>query len=195
MTRLRFLAVLAALLPAACMQYTAIGPGRTTVDGGVSIEPSIAWNRASGTTTGASTETWTLDGQLLDTVTILGGVADGAPLALLRGVSVEKLAPFRSTMTPNEIMDLYEASWSSLAKTSVTRTSNLRPAKLGGVDGFRFDASYTGVNEVASDVAAVGAVRNGKLYLIIYRGTHLHYFPTHLPDFERLVESVRLPGA
>lgn len=191
MKKLRLLTAFLALLPAACAQYTLVGPGRTTAPGGVSVEPGVAWNRASG----SAPEVWTMDGMLLDEVIFLGGVPDGRPLALMGGASRDNLAPFRSTMTANEVMDLYEASWSSLAKTSVTETSNLRPAKLGGVDGFRFDARYTGANEVETQASVVGAVQGGKLYLIIYQGARLHYFAAHLPDFERLVQSIRLPSA
>jgi hypothetical protein len=193
--KLRVLAVLCALLPAACAQYTLVGPGPVSADGGLSIAPGIAWSKATGPTTGPSTETWTVDGLLLDALIVLGGIPDGKPLALMRGRATDNLAPFRSTMTANEIMDLYEATWSTLAKTSVTRTANLHPITFGGAPGFRFDASYTGQNEVEYQASVAGAVRDGKLYLIVYHATRLHYFPAYLAEFDRIVGSARLPGA
>jgi hypothetical protein len=186
-------AVLLVLLCAACTQYSLIGPGRTTIEG-LSLEPGIAWNRASGITTGPGTETWTMDGPLLDSLIILAAVPDGKPLALLRGASTDKLAPFHTAMTANEIMDLFEASFSAEMKTTVLEPRNLHPTLFGGDEGFRFEVSYTGADEVESEMAVAGAISGGKLYLLVYRGTRLHYFPKHLPDFERIVASARLPG-
>jgi hypothetical protein len=190
----RLAAVLFTLLCAACTQYSLVGPGRTTVEG-MTLEPGIAWNRATGLTTGPGTETWTMDGPLLDSLIILAAVPDGKPLALLRGASTDKLAPFRKTMTANEVMDLFEASFSAESKTTVLESRNLRPVSFGGTEGFRFEASYTGANEVESEMAIAGAISGGKLYLLVYRGARLHYFPKYLPDFERIVASARLPGA
>jgi len=194
MVTYRRFAVLLALLCPACARYSLIGPGRTAVEG-LALDPGIAWNRASGMTTGPGTETWTIDGPLLDSLIILAAVPDGKPLALLRGAPTDKLAPFRKTMTANEVMDLFEATFAAETKTTVLQTRNLRPISLGGVEGFRFEASYTGTDEVEREMAIAGAVSSGKLYLIVYRGARMYYFPKYLPDFERIVASARLPGA
>jgi len=135
-----------------------------------------------------------MDGGLLDAVIFLGGVPDGKPLTLLPNARTEKLAPFRSTMNASEVMELFEASYSTTLKTSVFTAKNLRPALLGDAEGFRFDVDYTGENEVEAQMAVVGAVRGGKLYLIVYRGARLHYFPAHLADFERIIASAHLPA-
>ena len=193
MTRLLVVSFLA-LLCASCAQYSLVGPGRTTVEG-VGLEPGLAWNRAVGPTSGPSTETWTIDGPLLDSLIILAGVPDGKPLALLRGESTDKLAPFRKTMTPSEVMDLFEATFSAEMKTTVLEARNLHPITLGGADGFRFEASYTGANEVECEMVVAGAISGDRLYLLVYRGARLHYFPKYLPEFERIVGSARLPGA
>lgn len=190
----RGIALLLALSCVACTQYSLVGPGRTTVDG-LLLEPGTAWNRASGMTTGPGTETWTMDGTLLDSLVVLAAVPDGKPLALLRGVSTDKLAPFQKTMTANEVMDLFEATFAVEMKTTVLETRSLRPAPFGGVEGFRFEASYTGADEVESEVAVAGTISGGKLYLLVYRGARLHYFPKYLPAFEQIVASARLPGA
>jgi hypothetical protein len=193
MTR-RLTTALLVLLCSACTQYALVGPGHTAVEA-LGLDPGIAWNRAIGPTSGPSTETWTIDGMLLDSVTILAAVPDGKPLALLRGESTDKLAPFHKTMTASEVMDLFEASFSAEMKTTVLETRNLRPVAFGGAEGFRFEASYTGENEVESEMAVAGAIRDGKLYLLVYRGARLHYFPKYLPEFEGIVASARLPGA
>jgi len=190
----RLPAVLLTVLCAACAQYSLVGPGRTTVEG-LTLEPGIAWNRASGLTTGPGTETWTMDGPLLDSLIILAAVPDGKPLALLRGASTDKLALFRKTMTGSEVMDLFEASFSAETKTTVLESRNLRPVSFGGTEGFRFEAGYTGADEVESEMAIAGAISGGKLYLLVYRGARLHYFTKYLPEFERIVASARLPGA
>jgi hypothetical protein len=187
----RLAAVLLAVFLASCASYTLVGPGRTALDGGMSVEPGVAWNRASSRLQGGATERWTMDGPLLDSLTILDGVGDGTPLSLLTG-DAGKAALFRSTMTASDVMELVEASLSGGAHTAVVTTRDLRPVKLGAVDGFRFEGSYIAADAPEMAFSAVGAVRGGKLYLLFYRAARIYYFNAHLADFDRLVGSVRL---
>jgi hypothetical protein len=99
---------------------------------------------------------------------------------------------FRSPMTANDVMELVEASLSGEAHTAVVTTRDLRPAKLGAVDGFRFEGSYIAADAPEMAFSAVGAVRGGKLYLLFYRAARIYYFKAHLADFDQLVGSVRL---
>lgn len=188
----RIAVMLLATFLASCASYTLVGPGRTAIDGGMSVEPGVAWNRASSTLRGDASERWTMDGPLLDSLTILNSVGDGTPLALLAAGDVSKAAPFRGTMTASDVMELVEATLSGGVHTAVVTTRDLRPVKLGAVDGFRFEGSYTAADAPAMAFSAVGAVRGGKLYLLFYRAARIYYFKAHLADFDRLVGSVRL---
>ena len=59
-----------------------------------------------------------------------------------------KLPKFRKTMTSTEIMELVEATHAKRAQAALTKTRNLRPEKFAGKDGFRFEMTYVGKDEV-----------------------------------------------
>jgi len=140
-------------------------------------------------------ETWTVDGQTLDAIMFVAGIPDGEPIMRVAAVKSEELPRFRSAMTPNDIMDLFEATFQRSSKTAVVSTRNLRPVKLGDVDGFRFELSFSPKDDVDRDLSAVGAVRGGKLYIIAYHGTRLYHFNKYLPEFERILGSVRFAAS
>jgi hypothetical protein len=112
---------------------------------------------------------------------------DGQPLITLAPQTGFQLSPFRSAMTPSEVMDLFEAMLTRLTATAVAQTRGLRPAKLGDVDGFRFEIDYTLKDDVDRTLSAVGAVQDGKLYLIAFQGDKLYHYQKYLPEFEKIV--------
>jgi hypothetical protein len=198
--RMRGAFLLLSLALAGCMHYTAVEPGRRTVQGGLSVEPGIRWaksNLQSGDgvfSAGTSAETWTQDGAGIDRLTLIAGVRDGQPILKVDGADAEKLPPFRSAMTANEVMELFEAALSKQSKTAVAGGRNLRPAKLGDADGFRFELSYTPKDDVDRELVATGAVKDGKLYLIVFQGDRIYHFQRYLPEYEKIVGSARIGG-
>ena len=197
--RVRTLAALFALLGAAsCVPYWSIAPKRTSVHGDLSVEPGESWARSWVTPFDgwafwfpAPVERWTIDGERLDLLTFYVGVPDGQPLIRIPDVKEKSLPPFRQSMTPPEILDLFEAAFAKAGNTAVVDGRNLRPAKFGDADGFRFEMSLTLPDDIDRELAAAGAVRDGKLYLITFEGTRLYHYARHLPEFERIVASVR----
>jgi hypothetical protein len=196
---MRFIAVIAlSLLAAGCTQYSLIQPQRVVVKDAFSVEPDIAWNRINVTDIQGRThtETWTADGPLLNALTFFAGIEDGNPL--FRRTEEEerrdKLPAFRSTMNSTDIMELVEASYAKITQSSLTKTRNLRPAKFADADGFRFEMSFVGKDEVDREATAAGVVRNGKLYMILYHGARLHHHELRRPQAERIIESVRFQG-
>ena len=141
---------------------------------------------------GGQVETWTIDGEPLDSIIFFAGIADGQPLIVLAQDKGTPLAPFRTAMTPNDIMELFEAMLTRITGTAIARSRDLRPAKLGSADGFRFEIDYTPKNEVDHTLSAVGAVADGKLHLIAFQADKLYHYQKYLPEFEQIVTSANL---
>jgi hypothetical protein len=189
--------VLAAFL-AGCMPYGLVAPQRTVVKDEISVEPGLAWSRVNPMPldgwdffTPGPVERWTVDGERLETITFLVGVAAGEGLFRIAGEKDENQPKFDPAMTASEVMDLFEAAFAKASKTPLTQGRNLRPARLGDVDGFRFEMSYALKDEIDRELSVAGAVRDGKLYLLAYQGARLHHYRLYLPEFEKLLTSLR----
>lgn len=196
---MRFIVVIAlALLVGACTQYALVQPQRVTVKDALIVEPDIAWNRINQQDiSGRSrTEIWTADGPLLNSIVFFAGIEDGKPLFVQTAEQEKKgkLPEFRSAMNATDIMELLESTVARITQSSLTKTRDLRPEKFAGRDGFRFDMSYVGKDEVDRDATAVGVVHEGRLYMIFYDGARLHHFGLRRAQAERIIQSARLPG-
>jgi hypothetical protein len=181
-----------------CAPYWSIAPKRVAVQDDIIVEPGESWARAWVTPFDgwafwfpAPVERWTIDGERLDLLTFYVGVPDGQPLIRIPDVKEKSLPPFRQSMSPPEILDLFEAAIAKADSTAVVEGRNLRPAKFGDADGFRFEMSLTPPDDIDRELAAVGAVHDGKLYLVTFEGTRLYHFARHLPEFERIIATVR----
>jgi len=192
--------------------FTPISPGRHVIHNDLSVETSTSWSQAPitpGGTAGAgittpggvgltpttkNAEVWTIDSPALESVVFFVDVGDGQAL-IEPAEGRQKLPPFHSNMAPNEVMDLVRATLTQAAAAIVSEGRNLRPVKVAELDGFRFDLSYTRKDEVDRNLTAIGVVRDGRLYLVLYQGTKIYYYDKHLPDFERIAESIRFTKA
>lgn len=190
------LIVLAALLIAVgCTQYAMVQPQRVSVKDAFTVEPDMAWNRFTPPTSvpGSRVELWTADGQALNVIAFFAGIEDGRPLFAQTSEQEkrQKLPEFKSSMTSTDVMELVEATYAKLSNSSLTKTRNLRPTKFGDIDGFRFEFSYVDKDSIDREAAAAGAVRKGRLYLIVYQGTRLYHHGLRLQQVERIIDTVR----
>ena len=196
---MRFIAVIAlALLVGACTQYALVQPQRVTVKDALVVEPDIAWNKVNqqDITGRSSTEIWTADGPLLNTLTFFAGIEDGKPLFVQTAEQEkqDKLPEFRKTMSSTDIMELVESTYAKITQSSLTKTRELRPDKFAGKDGFRFEMTYVGKDEVDREATAIGMVHEGRLYMIVYQGTRLYHHGLRRQQAERIIQTARLPG-
>jgi hypothetical protein len=194
---MRFATIIAlALLVASCAPYALGQPQRVTVKNALSVEPDIAWNKVNQQDISgrSSAEIWTLDGPMLNTLTFFAGVEDGKPLFVQTAEQEkrDKLPAFRGSMTPTEVMELVESTYAKASQSTLTKTRELRPEKFAGKDGFRFEMSYVGKDEVDREVTAVGVVHGGRLYMIVYQGTRLYHHGLRRAQVERIIESAQL---
>jgi hypothetical protein len=192
------IALAIALSLTACVNYSLIEPGPRTVRGELRVEPTIAWNKRRQVmliedeivSHNPTVEIWTQDGTGVDQLVFYVGVEEGQPL--IRGRAGRDLPRFHKDMGGTEITELLEASLVAALQASEIEQRELRPVPFAGGDGFRFRFGFALDDEVGREATAVGTVRNGKLYLIVWVGTRLYHHDLYLPEFEKIVASARI---
>ncbi|TAD88105.1 MAG: hypothetical protein EAZ99_14850 [Alphaproteobacteria bacterium] len=193
MTRLFAVALL--VLLTACNQWTLVNPGPTNIRSSLQLSPTIAFNQRAGALPAQPTETWTLDGPLLNRVWILPGIPEGRPLVVAPSTFADPNArPFpaiKPTMNETEMMELIADTISIDNGQVALTTENLRPTTFSGQPGFRFDFQFAGRNELRYRGSFVGAMIDGKLFGVMLTATSLHHYQSLLPEFERLAASAR----
>jgi hypothetical protein len=189
-------ALVALLLSACATNYALVEPGRHRVAGALTVAPSLAWNRVEAPRWGGPVEVWTQDGEALDRLVFVAGVADGETLLPPAGGGRDTTgwhpAPFHREMTGIEVAELFRATLARVHRTPLVETTAVGPATLDGVAGFRFELRFVGRDEVERAGIGVGAIRDGRLYLLWLEGARLDDYARWLPEFERIVASARL---
>lgn len=187
-------AALTLLLLAACQKpavWTAVTPLESELPGGLRVRGEAGWNRLDTHPTGTWNVRWTVNGDPLDRLWFFAGVPAGQPLVKVRGEVPKGAAVFKEGMQAEDVAELFESFLS--AGGSTFHRDRLAPHPFAGGDGFRFD--YTLIRK-ADDVtlkgAAFGAVRGGRLYLIVFQAPRIHYFAALLPRAEAVVKSARI---
>jgi hypothetical protein len=137
-------------------------------------------------------EDWTLDGPLLDGISFVSGLNSGHYLIRQRKTADQQVPKFRAEMTPPEIAAMLESLYRVRGGAVDFRTLSLQPRPFLGTNGFQLDYQHLDNDELWRQGRAVGAVINGKLYLILFDAAKSHYYDATLPDFEAVVASARL---
>ncbi|CAA9521928.1 MAG: hypothetical protein AVDCRST_MAG39-2817 [uncultured Sphingomonadaceae bacterium] len=159
------------------------------------VAPDIRWNRFPRTRNDINREeNWTLNGPLLDGVSFLGGVENGRNIVRQRRKEDRQVPRFRSDMQPQEIASLIESFYRVRGGSTEFAMTNLEPRLFLGRTGFQFDYDHLTGDEVRRRGRAVGAVVDGRLYMILWDAARSHYYGAGLPHYERLVTSARLRG-
>ena len=175
-------------------QMVKVEPGQVTVKDALSLNTANAWNRFElgqqylSVAPGAA-EVWTQDGITLDALAFFVGVTQGETLG--RAISGKKLPQFRSTMTPGEIVELYEQM--ATQDGSAFALMRVAPGRFGDQPGFRFEHTITRKSDnVLLKGVGQGAVVKGKLYLVAFTAPSIYYYDRYLPQVEPLMASARI---
>lgn len=178
-----------ALVVAACSNYTAIEPGeRRGIADAYSVAPQKLWSRSNR----ARLETWTIDGQGLNSLNFWADLADGEALLPDRDVEDADVPVFRNDMRAQDVAQMVAATLQATYEGEA-RVVRLSAADFGRLDGFRFGVRYTARNGLEMRAVGKGATTpDGRLHLILYSGAMPHHFEAHRPAVEAMFESVRL---
>jgi hypothetical protein len=163
-------------------------------DGSMAVTPPREWNRVS--TVWAiddirAVEDWTLNGPYLDSLSFVTGLKGGRYIIRQNKRDAQQVPKFRSDLTAPEITAMLESFYRVKAGSVDLRTTSLKPRTLMNYPGFQWDYDHLDQDEVWRRGRAVGAVIDGRLYLILLDGTRMHYFDAAVPDFEAVVNSAR----
>jgi len=174
--------------------YTLIRPKEVRVgNDSLAVRPPREWNRISSSLFQdvAAVEDWTQNGPYLDSISFVTGLKDGKALVWQRSRADRQVPKFRSSMTPPEIAAMIESLFRVRGGSVDYRTLSLAPRPFLGANGFQYDFEHLDSDEVRRRGRAVGAVIDGRLYLVLLDATKSHYFDASLPDFEAIVSSAR----
>src|ERR1044071_7756677 len=137
-------------------------------------------------------EDWTQNGPILDGISFVSGMTNNHELIRQRHSASQQVPRFRSDMTPPEITAMLESLYRVKGGAVDLKTLSLQPRPFLGANGFQWDYEHLDQDELWRRGRAVGAVIDGKLYLILLDAARAHYFDADLPDFEALVASAEL---
>ncbi|MBU0498928.1 MAG: hypothetical protein KJ558_03625 [Gammaproteobacteria bacterium] len=175
------------LLLTGCTTYTLVKPGSVTVSEYYSVTPSLNWSQS----TQGEHRIWTVDGADLESILFVNGVREGKSIMKLN--DKKQATAFRPDMTESELVTAVADAF-ALTGAQQVQSLNLRPAPFGSKTGFRFELQYLSESGLRKKADVVGVVADKALYLIVYSGAELHYFPKYHPEFERIVQSIRFKG-
>ena len=126
------------------------------------------------------------------------GLLDAARLARGArnlGIFVQELFPPEPSVLPTLLEAMIETLFRVRGGTVEFKTLSLQPRPfLGAANGFEMDYEHLDSDELWRQGRMVGAVINGRLYLILLDAAKSQYYPETLPDFEAIVTSAQLRG-
>jgi len=164
-------------------------------DGGMSVVAPRPWNerrRSILFDDVREVEDWTLDGPILDGISFVSGMKSGRYLIRQRKSADQQVPKFRSDMTPPEIAAMLESLYRVRGGAVEFRTLSLQPRTFLGANGFQLDYEHLDSDELWRKGRVVGAVIDGRLYLILLDAARSHYYNATLPDFEAIVASAQI---
>jgi len=177
--------------------YRLIRPERVEVgDGSMTVVAPRPWNERRRSIflfdDVRAVEDWTLNGPLLDGISFVSGLKSEKAVVRQRSTASQQVPKFRSDMTPPEIAAMLESLYRVRGGAVDFKTLSLQPRPFLGANGFQLDYEHLDGDELWRKGRAVGAVINGRLYLILLDAARSHYYETVMPDFEAMVASAQL---
>ena len=183
----RLLAGLLLLGLAACTHYSLIPAERTKIGSAYSVDPQVSWNQSKD----GEALVWTLNGPALESLRLYGDLSEGDALFTLKPDQEESFPKFEADMRESDVMEFVVDSYLRGGYAEAV-PSGLRPVDFDTSEGFRFEMALLTEEGLEVDGLVIGALEEDRLYLIIYTGARIHYFPKSLPHVENLIGSVVL---
>ena len=164
-------------------------------DGSMAVTAPRPWNRTRTSIFSfedvRQVEDWTQNGPLLDSISFITGLKNNRRIIYQRRTEDRQVPRFRSDMSAPEITSMLETFFRVRAGSVDFRTLSLQPRPFLGANGFQWDYEHLDSDELWRKGRAVGAVIDGKLYLILLDAARSHYYATTIGDFEAIAASAR----
>lgn len=194
-TDMRFLIITAALSWSSGALANELIPANapvTVAKSELQATPARDWNKLSARP-GRQSETWTLDGELLNEVSFYGGIETDRPLFREVDRKNRPLPQFKSTMLLTDVPPLLENSYRIARNVSILAIETVEPAPFAGADGIRFTYSFVGPDDLRRTGEANAAIVKGRLYMATFEAPTIHYFARDVASFRQIVGSLKLP--
>jgi len=163
----------------------------------LAVRLPAAWNKVSDPWDVDPFDTWTQEGVPLDQLRLWGGIASGMPL-MTRQPNVSRapdardrrVPTFRSDMTHEEIVRLFEQFYANAGTVRVTR---VEPDHFAGQRGIRFEFTLARrVDDVMLQGVGWAAARDDALYAATFVAPRLSFFSRLRPMAEAVVKTARI---
>lgn len=170
----------------------ATGEHQSIARSSIGVSADGEWNRL-GSSEGKAVEVWTRDGDALNRVLFFGGIAPGQTLFKDRRPKVAPLPKVLANILLPDLPSLLEATYRSQYRVNRMDLRKQEAMAVSGVRAVRFSYDFIKADdEVERKGEAVGVLKGGKVYLIVYEAPALYYFDKDLLAFHHLVETMRL---
>lgn len=123
---------------------------------------------------------------------------DGTPIQFIRAAEMSHGDAFRAIrkksdpdLLPNELAELLIATRKAMPGMSGLVVTSNEPATFGGLDGVRLGLTYRDERGASFDHLVYAAAETEGVFMIEYHALSKYYFPRDLPEFEKVVASVR----
>jgi hypothetical protein len=183
-------AVVVAIAPASSNSLVPAGPRTGIAKSTLSATPASEWNKLSRND-GPNTEVWTIDGDELDKVTFFGGIVHGKPLLREVDRKHHPLPKVKANMLITDIPTLLESTY-RVQGVSQMSVDAQEPAMLGSHKAIHFTYRFTRTDEVLRKGEGIGALVDGKLYLVTYEAPALHFFDKDVAKYRALAATLAL---
>ncbi len=157
----------------------------------LTVTPSRDWNQL-GTRIGKKTETWTLDGAVLNDVTFFGGIDPGNPLVRERNKKREPLPKFTRTTLLAEVPELLERTYRAYKHSGSFQVTAVEPIRFLNSDAVLFSYEFTDEDQLTRRGEARATIIDGKLYMMTFDAPRLNYFGKLIADFRQLADTATL---
>ncbi|WP_282604823.1 hypothetical protein [Pelagibius sp. Alg239-R121] len=155
------------------------------------VNPTKQWNGLNKSSFQTVAEQWTKDGPLLNGMNFWHDISKDDALYEERGVEYPK---FREDMRATEVMEFFVSSGTKSGAVNI-EASNLRPAKFGNAEGFRFEYTYATGDGLKMRGMVLAAVIDQKLQMISYWATDAHYYEKNAKEAEKIFETIELTSS
>lgn len=157
----------------------------------LTVTPSRDWNQLR-TRIGKKTETWTLDGAVLNDVTFFGGIDPGNPLVRERNKKREPLPKFTRTTFLAEVPELLERTYRAYKHSGSFQVTAVEPIRFLENDAVLFSYEFTDEDQLTRRGEARATIIDRKLYMMTFEAPRLNYFGKLIADFRQLADTATL---
>jgi hypothetical protein len=182
----RYLLILILFIVSACSTHSIVKDTPQTIKG-ITVTPTLIWNKVPSTLAVGGVPTWTADGISLNSISFFSDIKDGK--SLVKATKKQQFPTFRADMLPTELIELIESTLAKAYQAKILNQGELAPLMLGTDDAFEYTFDFVTGDELPRRGYVVGAVKNEKLHVIFYQAARLHYYDSRVADVKSIVNT------